>query len=170
MLSDSSHEIRQQADSALAEFLQEIKNAPVRKPSAFGVLVDLISISFVNGFVESFSGFSLLRLGFLSGRICLELRLNTWCNLGMFLTVCTCYLSAIVCRLWKDGRDSCAKSSVRRRIHTTNVIHLGIFSLLLMHFKLLLRFYICVNTSLQPIMVHFQFVRPSQCLACIAAE
>lgn len=29
MLSDSSHEIRQQAESALAEFLQEIKNAPV---------------------------------------------------------------------------------------------------------------------------------------------
>lgn len=29
MLSDSSHEIRQQADQALAEFLQEIKNAPV---------------------------------------------------------------------------------------------------------------------------------------------
>jgi vacuole morphology and inheritance protein 14 len=28
MLSDSSHEIRQQADQALAEFLQEIKNAP----------------------------------------------------------------------------------------------------------------------------------------------
>jgi vacuole morphology and inheritance protein 14 len=28
MLSDSSHEIRQQADTALAEFLQEIKNAP----------------------------------------------------------------------------------------------------------------------------------------------
>lgn len=30
MLSDSSHEIRQQADSALWEFLQEIKNSPVR--------------------------------------------------------------------------------------------------------------------------------------------
>lgn len=29
MLSDSSHEIRQQADSALTEFLQEIKNSPV---------------------------------------------------------------------------------------------------------------------------------------------
>lgn len=29
MLSDSSHEIRQQADQALSEFLQEIKNAPV---------------------------------------------------------------------------------------------------------------------------------------------
>ncbi|MBA0718119.1 hypothetical protein Golax_005881 [Gossypium laxum] len=28
MLSDSSHEIRQQADSALSEFLQEIKNSP----------------------------------------------------------------------------------------------------------------------------------------------
>ncbi|KAG6407601.1 hypothetical protein SASPL_130597 [Salvia splendens] len=30
MLSDSSHEIRQQADSALSEFLQEIENSPVR--------------------------------------------------------------------------------------------------------------------------------------------
>ncbi|GKV13209.1 hypothetical protein SLEP1_g24255 [Rubroshorea leprosula] len=30
MLSDASHEIRQQADSALSEFLQEIKNSPVR--------------------------------------------------------------------------------------------------------------------------------------------
>ncbi|KAH9624428.1 hypothetical protein KSS87_008369 [Heliosperma pusillum] len=29
MLSDTSHEIRQQADSALSEFLQEIKNSPV---------------------------------------------------------------------------------------------------------------------------------------------
>ncbi|CAN0871727.1 Protein VAC14 homolog [Linum grandiflorum] len=29
MLSDSSHEIRQQADSALSEFLQEIKNSPI---------------------------------------------------------------------------------------------------------------------------------------------
>jgi vacuole morphology and inheritance protein 14 len=28
MLSDSSHEIRQQADAALSEFLQEIKNSP----------------------------------------------------------------------------------------------------------------------------------------------
>lgn len=33
MLSDSSHEIRQQADQALAEFLQEIKNAPVSAES-----------------------------------------------------------------------------------------------------------------------------------------
>ncbi|TXG57046.1 hypothetical protein EZV62_018359 [Acer yangbiense] len=31
MLSDSSHEIRQQADSALSEFLQEIKNSPESK-------------------------------------------------------------------------------------------------------------------------------------------
>ena len=30
MLSDSSHEIRQQADAALSEFLQEIKNSPVK--------------------------------------------------------------------------------------------------------------------------------------------
>ncbi|PWZ40537.1 Protein VAC14 [Zea mays] len=29
MLSDSSHEIRQQADAALSEFLQEIKNSPL---------------------------------------------------------------------------------------------------------------------------------------------
>jgi vacuole morphology and inheritance protein 14 len=28
MLSDSNHEIRQQADTALNEFLQEIRNAP----------------------------------------------------------------------------------------------------------------------------------------------
>ncbi|KAL6867576.1 hypothetical protein ACP4OV_015600 [Aristida adscensionis] len=33
MLSDSSHEIRQQADAALSEFLQEIKNSPVRLSS-----------------------------------------------------------------------------------------------------------------------------------------
>ncbi|WVZ26519.1 hypothetical protein V8G54_005063 [Vigna mungo] len=32
MLSDSSHEIRQQADSALSEFLQEIKNSPLLNP------------------------------------------------------------------------------------------------------------------------------------------
>lgn len=30
MLSDSSHEIRQQADFALSEFLSEIKTSPVR--------------------------------------------------------------------------------------------------------------------------------------------
>ena len=30
MLSDSSHEIRQNADSALSEFLEEIKSSPVR--------------------------------------------------------------------------------------------------------------------------------------------
>ncbi|CAN1297334.1 Protein VAC14 homolog [Linum perenne] len=35
MLSDSSHEIRQQADSALSEFLQEIKNSPVGLPLIF---------------------------------------------------------------------------------------------------------------------------------------
>jgi hypothetical protein len=29
MLSDNSHETRKQADAALSEFLQEIKNAPV---------------------------------------------------------------------------------------------------------------------------------------------
>ena len=42
MLSDSSHEIRQQADSALSEFLQEIKNSPVR----FLLNYDLIYCSF----------------------------------------------------------------------------------------------------------------------------
>ncbi|EMS46545.1 Protein VAC14-like protein [Triticum urartu] len=31
MLSDSSHEIRQQADAALSEFLQEIKNSPINE-------------------------------------------------------------------------------------------------------------------------------------------
>jgi hypothetical protein len=35
MLSDSSHEIRQQADAALSEFLQEIKNSPVRLSSKY---------------------------------------------------------------------------------------------------------------------------------------
>lgn len=38
MLSDSSHEIRQQADSALSEFLQEIKNSPVRLMLLFTLL------------------------------------------------------------------------------------------------------------------------------------
>lgn len=40
MLSDSSHEIRQQADAALSEFLQEIKNSPV-SPSSLKLLVYL---------------------------------------------------------------------------------------------------------------------------------
>lgn len=39
MLSDSSHEIRQQADSALSEFLQEIKNSPVRLLLVFCSLI-----------------------------------------------------------------------------------------------------------------------------------
>jgi hypothetical protein len=34
MLSDSSHEIRQQADSALTQFLEEIKNSQVRPSNA----------------------------------------------------------------------------------------------------------------------------------------
>lgn len=32
MLSDDSHEIRQKADQALTEFLQEIKSSPVSPP------------------------------------------------------------------------------------------------------------------------------------------
>lgn len=39
MLSDSSHEIRQQADAALSEFLQEIKNSPVRLLLVAGVVL-----------------------------------------------------------------------------------------------------------------------------------
>lgn len=42
MLSDSSHEIRQQADSALSEFLQEIKNSPVRLMLLLSLRVILI--------------------------------------------------------------------------------------------------------------------------------
>ncbi|VFQ66495.1 unnamed protein product [Cuscuta campestris] len=40
MLSDSSHEIRQQADSALSEFLQEIKNSPVSVD--YGRMVEIL--------------------------------------------------------------------------------------------------------------------------------
>ncbi|CAH9134316.1 unnamed protein product [Cuscuta epithymum] len=40
MLSDSSHEIRQQADSALTEFLQEIKNSPVSVD--YGRMVEIL--------------------------------------------------------------------------------------------------------------------------------
>ena len=48
MLSDSSHEIRQQADAALSEFLQEIKNSPVRL-SPIKLLVHLYqSVNSVN--------------------------------------------------------------------------------------------------------------------------
>jgi hypothetical protein len=43
MLSDSSHEIRQQADSALSEFLQEIKNSPVRLLLIFRFLIDFVT-------------------------------------------------------------------------------------------------------------------------------
>jgi vacuole morphology and inheritance protein 14 len=43
MLSDSSHEIRQQADSALSEFLQEIKNSPVRLLLIFPFLIDFVT-------------------------------------------------------------------------------------------------------------------------------
>ena len=47
MLSDTSHEIRQQADSALSEFLQEIKNSPVC--SLFFVIHGHMMISVLDG-------------------------------------------------------------------------------------------------------------------------
>lgn len=46
MLSDNSHEIRQQADSALSEFLQEIKNSPVRLQANFYLLILLLAEMF----------------------------------------------------------------------------------------------------------------------------
>ncbi|KAJ8498480.1 hypothetical protein OPV22_009032 [Ensete ventricosum] len=63
MLSDSSHEIRQQADSALSEFLQEIKNSPnvdygrmaeilVQRASSPDEFTRLTSITWINEFVR----------------------------------------------------------------------------------------------------------------------
>nr|XP_029117300.1 protein VAC14 homolog isoform X2 [Elaeis guineensis] len=63
MLSDSSHEIRQQADSALSEFLQEIKNSPnvdygrmveilVQRASSTDEFTRLTSITWINEFVR----------------------------------------------------------------------------------------------------------------------
>ncbi|KAJ7541111.1 hypothetical protein O6H91_10G046700 [Diphasiastrum complanatum] len=63
MLSDSSHEIRQQADSALSEFLQEIKNAPsvdygrmaeilVQRAKSPDEFTRLTSITWMNEFVK----------------------------------------------------------------------------------------------------------------------
>lgn len=63
MLSDSSHEIRQQADSALSEFLQEIKNSPsvdygrmaeilVLRASSTDEFTRLTSITWMNEFVK----------------------------------------------------------------------------------------------------------------------
>ncbi|GMI90220.1 hypothetical protein like AT2G01690 [Hibiscus trionum] len=63
MLSDSSHEIRQQADSALSEFLQEIKNSPsvdygrmteilVQRAAAPDVFTRLTAITWINEFVK----------------------------------------------------------------------------------------------------------------------
>nr|PNR49916.1 hypothetical protein PHYPA_011813 [Physcomitrium patens] len=63
MLSDNSHEIRQQADQALAEFLQEIKNAPsvdygrmaeilVQRARSLDEFTRLTSITWVNEFVK----------------------------------------------------------------------------------------------------------------------
>ncbi|CAN8266874.1 unnamed protein product [Cochlearia groenlandica] len=63
MLSDSSHEIRQQADSALSEFLQEIKNSPsvdygrmaeilVQRASASDEFTRLTAITWINEFVK----------------------------------------------------------------------------------------------------------------------
>ncbi|KAF2598486.1 hypothetical protein F2Q68_00011151, partial [Brassica cretica] len=50
MLSDSSHEIRQQADSALSEFLQEIKNSP--RASSPDEFTRLTAITWINEFVK----------------------------------------------------------------------------------------------------------------------
>eukprot|EP00249_Psilotum_nudum_P024047 c29071_g1_i2 orf=535-2670(-) len=63
MLSDSSHEIRQQADSALSEFLQEIKDSPsvdygrmaeilVRRAGSPDEFTRLTAITWVNEFVK----------------------------------------------------------------------------------------------------------------------
>uniref|UniRef100_A0A7N0ZTN5 Vacuolar protein 14 C-terminal Fig4-binding domain-containing protein n=1 Tax=Kalanchoe fedtschenkoi TaxID=63787 RepID=A0A7N0ZTN5_KALFE len=63
MLSDSSHEIRQQADSALSEFLQEIKNSPsvdysrmaeilVQRASSPDEFTRLTAITWINDFVK----------------------------------------------------------------------------------------------------------------------
>ncbi|XXG40893.1 hypothetical protein AAC387_Pa01g1493 [Persea americana] len=63
MLSDSSHEIRQQADSALSEFLQEIKNSPsvdygrmaeilVKRTASPDEFTKLMAITWINEFVK----------------------------------------------------------------------------------------------------------------------
>uniref|UniRef100_A0A0C9S6Q6 TSA: Wollemia nobilis Ref_Wollemi_Transcript_14439_1486 transcribed RNA sequence n=1 Tax=Wollemia nobilis TaxID=56998 RepID=A0A0C9S6Q6_9CONI len=63
MLSDSSHEIRQQADSALTEFLQEIKNSPavdygrmaeilVQRSYSADEFTRLTAITWMNEFVK----------------------------------------------------------------------------------------------------------------------
>ncbi|KAL6543856.1 PtdIns(3,5)P(2) sythesis regulation factor [Orobanche gracilis] len=61
MLSDSSHEIRQQADSALSEFLQEIKNSPyygrmaeilVLRAASPDEFTRLTAITWINEFVK----------------------------------------------------------------------------------------------------------------------
>ncbi|XP_057750361.1 protein VAC14 homolog isoform X2 [Arachis stenosperma] len=63
MLSDSSHEIRQQADSALSEFLQEIKNSPsvdygrmaeilVQRAGSPDEFTRLTAITWINEFVK----------------------------------------------------------------------------------------------------------------------
>lgn len=63
MLSDSSHEIRQQADSALSEFLQEIKNSPsvdygrmaeilVHRAGSPDEFTRLTAITWINEFVK----------------------------------------------------------------------------------------------------------------------
>ncbi|CAK7326807.1 unnamed protein product [Dovyalis caffra] len=63
MLSDSSHEIRQQADSALSEFLQEIKNSPsvdygrmaeilVKRAASPDEFTRLTAITWINEFVK----------------------------------------------------------------------------------------------------------------------
>ncbi|ERM95858.1 protein VAC14 homolog isoform X1 [Amborella trichopoda] len=63
MLSDSSHEIRQQADFALSEFLQEIKNSPsvdygrmaeilVQRASSPDEFTRLTAITWINEFVK----------------------------------------------------------------------------------------------------------------------
>ncbi|KAB1999601.1 hypothetical protein ES319_D12G173200v1 [Gossypium barbadense] len=63
MLSDSSHEIRQQADSALSEFLQEIKNSPsvdysrmaeilVQRAASPDEFTRLTAITWINEFVK----------------------------------------------------------------------------------------------------------------------
>ncbi|KAF8021140.1 hypothetical protein BT93_G1541 [Corymbia citriodora subsp. variegata] len=63
MLSDSSHEIRQQADAALSEFLQKIKNSPsvdcgrmagilVQRAGALDELTRLTAVTWISEFVK----------------------------------------------------------------------------------------------------------------------
>lgn len=121
MLSDSSHEIRQQADSALSEFLLEIKNSPVS-------FLFLMIISFY--LIWWFDSENIWRCDPI---LCLE-RTSFFVNTLFYFPFIFLYFWLWCCcfkvgRLWSNGWNFGSKGVCCWCIYSSDCHHLG------MHFR-----------------------------------